>query len=140
MSRAGGCLCGAVRYTVEGSLRHILVCHCVECRRWAGHAWAATAARLDEITVAGDVSWRPSPRSEYSAERGNCRRCGSTLFWRAPGARYLAIGVGSVDDPSGLEVVAHIWVDHALEWERPAEGVPAYPRGYPRDAPPPAWS
>ena len=33
----GGCLCGAVRYQVHGPLRDVLICHCVECRRWHGN-------------------------------------------------------------------------------------------------------
>ncbi len=41
----GGCLCGAVRYEVQGPLRDVLICHCEECRRWHGHVSATTAAR-----------------------------------------------------------------------------------------------
>jgi hypothetical protein len=42
---SGGCLCGAVRYEVTGSLRAIIACHCVQCRRTSGHFVAATACR-----------------------------------------------------------------------------------------------
>jgi hypothetical protein len=142
MIREGGCLCGAVRYAVSGPLRQIFVCHCVECRRWAGHAWAATAARAAdlEISDAGDLSWRRSPRSEHGAERGSCARCGGSLFWRAPGRDRVSISAGTLDDPSGLTVAAHIWVEQGADWERPPDGIPVYPRGYPADAPPLAWT
>ena len=139
MTRTGGCLCRAVRYRVDGRLRHILVCHCAECRRWAGRAWAATAAATGDVTIEGDVRWRPSPRSDHRASRGNCAACGSALFWRGENGAYVAVGAGSLDDSSDLRVVAHIWVDQAAEWERPADGLPAYPRGYPADAPRPQW-
>jgi hypothetical protein len=49
VSAGGGCLCGAVRYEVRGPLRDVLVCHCVECRRWSGHLFAATAARREDV-------------------------------------------------------------------------------------------
>ncbi len=137
--RAGGCLCGAVRYEVRGPLRDILVCHCHECRRWAGRAWTATAAKLDDLVIEGDVAWFPSPRSEYRAERGICGRCGGSLFWRAPGLDRLSIGAGTLDDPSGLRVAAHIWVEQGADWEAPPEDVPAYLRGYPADAPQLDW-
>jgi len=141
MSREGGCLCGAVRYSVNGPLREIFFCHCVECRRWAGHAWAATAARIADLEIVehGDLRWLPSPRSEHGAERGFCARCGGSLFWRAPGRDRVSISAGALDDPSGLRVAAHIWVEQGADWERPPAGVPAYPRGYPPDAPALGW-
>jgi hypothetical protein len=135
LTREGGCLCGAVRYRTDAPLRHVLVCHCVECRRWAGRAWAATAAEAAELTITGDVVWRRSPGSEYRASRGNCPRCGACLFWRAENGPRIAIGAGTLDDPGGLRVAAHIWVEQGADWERPPAGVPAHPRGYPADAP-----
>lgn len=141
MSRDGGCLCGAVRYRVRGPLREILVCHCHECRRWTGRAWAATSAHDDDFEVVGDaLVWEKSPDSEHGASRGHCGRCGSSLFWRAPGLGRTSIAAGTLDDPHGLRVAAHIWVDQGADWERPGEGVAAYPRGYPEDAPSLSWS
>jgi hypothetical protein len=138
-SHSGGCLCGAVRYEVRGRLREILVCHCVECRRRSGRAWAATAARATELAVEGRVTWRPSPGSASGADRGNCATCGSALFWRIPRGQNVSIGAGTLDDPNGLRVAAHIWVEQGAEWEAPPEGVPAYPRGYPDTAPALIW-
>ena len=141
MRREGGCLCGAVRYAVTGPLREILVCHCVECRRWAGRAWAATAARVADLSVTetGELHWLASPRSDHGAERAFCGRCGSSLFWRVPGGERVSIAAGTLDEPCGLRVAAHIWVEHGVDWERPPQGVAEYPRGYPVDAPPVSW-
>ena len=141
MSRphTGRCLCGAVRYEVRGPLRDILVCHCVECRRWAGHAWAATAASAEDLRIEGEVTWRRGPESEWRAERGNCDRCGSSLFWRAEDGPRMAIGAGTLDDSSSLQIAAHIWVEQGAQWEAPAAGLAAYPGGYPADAPELRW-
>jgi hypothetical protein len=128
-----------VRYRVEGPVRAILVCHCRECRRWAGRAWAATAARREHLVIEGDVIWRPSPDSEWQASRGTCAACGSSLFWHARDGERVAIAAGSLDEPSGLPVAAHIWVEQGADWERPPNGVPAHPRGYPADGPPLPW-
>ncbi len=136
MSREGGCLCGSVRYAVNGPLREILVCHCVECRRWAGRAWTATAARAGDLEIADPAAlrWVPSPESEHGAERGSCGECGASLFWRIPDGERVSISAGTLDDPVGLRVAAHIWVDHAAAWDPPPDDLPAYPRGYPADA------
>src|SRR5438094_273119 len=40
----GGCLCGAVRYEIEGKLRHITHCHCGMCRKAHGAAFATYAS------------------------------------------------------------------------------------------------
>jgi hypothetical protein len=136
----GGCLCGAVRYAVRGPLREVIVCHCVECRRWAGRAWAATAAHNGDLEIRGaDLVWVESPRSAHGASRGFCGRCGSSLFWRAPGFDRTSIGAGTLDEADGLRIAAHIWVEQAVDWERPPEGLRAYARGYPDDAPPLDW-
>jgi hypothetical protein len=139
--REGGCLCGAVRYAVLGRLREILVCHCLECRRWAGRAWAATAARAAELEIdcSDGLAWVRSPRSARRAERGFCRSCGSSLLWRAPGSETVAVAAGSLDDTAGLRVAAHIWVSQATPWDPPPPGMPAYPHGYPAAAPPLSW-
>jgi len=83
---AGGCLCGSVRYEIRGPLRDVLVCHCSECRRWSGQAWAATAARLEDLVLlsADTLRWVVSPESDTNARRGFCAECGSCLFWEAP--------------------------------------------------------
>ena len=142
MIREGGCLCGSVRYAVDGPLREILVCHCVECRRWAGCAWAVTAARDDDLEVRedGELVWVVSPNSALGASRGFCSGCGSSLFYRAPGRGRTGIGAGTLDDSSRLRVAAHIWVEQSVGWEPAPDGLPRYPRGYPDEAPALAWS
>ncbi|HZT84533.1 MAG TPA: GFA family protein [Gaiellaceae bacterium] len=37
--REGGCLCGAVRYTVRGEPFHVGRCHCADCRKRSGGAY-----------------------------------------------------------------------------------------------------
>lgn len=139
--RAGGCLCGGVRYAVSGPLRDVLVCHCRECRRWAGTAWAATAARRDHLALPAGQSlvWRPSPASAAAALRGSCSDCGSCLFWDAPGRATVSIGVGTLDDAGGLELAGHIWVAQGQRWQAPPAGVAVYAAGLPEGAPEPAW-
>lgn len=138
--RTGRCLCGAVRYSVAGPLRDVIVCHCSECLRWAGGPWPATAARREDLEVSGEeaLRWMPSPASATSASRGTCAVCGASLFWDAPGRPTVSIGAGTLDDAGGLAVAAHIYVDDAGPWGG-AQGAPTYPQGYPEQAPPPAW-
>src|ERR1700683_1428073 len=52
----GGCLCGGVRYSVRGSLRDVVACHCLQCRRTSGHFVAATGAEASRVTLDEDAT------------------------------------------------------------------------------------
>jgi len=115
---SGRCLCGAVRYEVHGPLRDVLLCHCSECRRWSGHVFAATAARRSELVLVETrgLKWVASPESESDARRGFCGECGSSLFWDAPGRETVAIAAGSLDEPTGLRLLGHVYVSQAGDY------------------------
>ena len=126
----GGCLCGGVRYRVNGPLRDITTCRCGECRRTHGGAAPYTACPDDQLELLVDVglAWIESPHSTTNAVRGFCANCGSSLFWTAPDRDYTAIAAGSVDEPSGLHSVDHIWWDARADWEVP-DGLPTSSSG-----------
>ena len=126
----GGCLCGGVRYRVTGPLRDITTCHCGECSRTHGGAAPYTACPDDQLELVADVglAWIESPHSTTNAVRGFCANCGSSLFWKAPDRDYTAIAAGSVDEPSGLHSIDHIWWDARADWEVP-DGLPTSSSG-----------
>ena len=126
----GGCLCGGVRYRVTGPLRDITTCHCGECRRTHGGAAPYTACPDDQLELLTDLglAWVESPHSTTNAVRGFCANCGSSLFWKAPDRDYTAIAAGSVDEPSGLHSIDHIWWDARADWEVP-DGLPTSSSG-----------
>ena len=119
----GGCLCGAVRYEVRGSLRPIVVCHCGQCRRATGHVMAATAARRSAFRLVSgeELRWYAS---SAAARRGFCGRCGSTLFWEGAGRDYLSIAAGSLDDPGQLGVGYHIFVADKVPYDAIGDSAP----------------
>jgi hypothetical protein len=126
---SGGCLCGSVRYEVRGPLRDVLVCHCVECRRWHGHVSASTAARKEDLVLieARGLRWVQSPRSDARARRGFCAECGSSLFWVAPARETVSIAAGTLDGPTGLRVVGHWFTSQAGDYyEMPEDGLPRH--------------
>jgi hypothetical protein len=126
----GSCLCGAVRYRIDGPLRDVVVCHCSRCRRTHGHVAAYADCATAELTITGDASLR-----WYVADqrrRGFCSGCGASLFWRSDeDPQTTAVTAGTLDPPTGLRTVAHIFTatpgDYyasAGEGERHEQGLP----------------
>lgn len=127
----GRCLCGAVRYELRGALRGVLVCHCVECRRYHGTSGAYTAVARDGLTLIDPencLRWFPGPQSATGGERGFCGRCGSSLLWREPGKATFSVAAGTLDGVTGLRIVKHIWDEQRADWEAD-DGLPRAPRG-----------
>ena len=105
MSVEGGCLCGAVRYRVEGPLRPVIACHCTQCRKTSGHHVAATSAPRGSVAIEGEPRWYAS---SADARRGFCPVCGSNLFWDGPGT-HLAVFAGTLDGDPGVRLAGHIF-------------------------------
>jgi hypothetical protein len=121
----GGCLCGAVRYTVRGPLRDAIACHCSQCRRSTGHHFVATSARLADFSMQDESAlrwYRASPQ----ARRGFCATCGSSLFWQRDDAPVIGILVGSLDPPTGVKLAAHIFVVDKGDYYDIADGLPQH--------------
>ena len=97
-AQEGGCLCGAVRYRVEGPLRPVTVCHCGQCRRTHGHAAAYTAAPKAALTLveASGLRWY---ESSPGVRRGFCGGCGASLFWERTDGPKVSIAAGTLDGP-----------------------------------------
>jgi len=108
-STLGSCMCGALHYRVNGPLRPIIACHCIQCRKSSGHYVAATECPTEDLHIDGDtLQWYAS---SSEAERGFCRRCGSNLFWRRIGANSTSIWAGSIDGPSGLHIAQQMFAN-----------------------------
>jgi hypothetical protein len=109
VTHSGGCLCGGVRYRIRGALRDAIACHCTQCRRTSGHHAAMTSASSGDLTLISSrtLAWY---RSSPAAERGFCSVCGSNLFWRPEGEGRTAITAGTLDGPTGIKVMEHIFV------------------------------
>jgi hypothetical protein len=124
----GGCLCSRVRYEVRGQLRDVIACHCVQCRRTSGHFVAATACRRAAFTLVKSetLKW-------YVAvpgfRRGFCGECGSSLFFEEDGGERVSIAAGSLDEPQGLSLAAHIFASEAGDYYEIDPSVPVSPTG-----------
>ena len=125
---SGGCLCGRVRYEVRGKLRDVIACHCIQCRRMSGHFVAATACRRKAFTLVKEetIKWYVAVAG---FRRGFCSACGSSLFFEEQGGERVSIAAGSLDEPQGLTIAAHIFASEAGDYYEIDSRVPVSQNG-----------
>jgi hypothetical protein len=126
-NRGGGCLCSAVRYELSGRAQMDLSCYCRECQYVSGGGPSHTIIMLskDVRITRGEPKeyWTVSAKGRRVA-RIFCEKCGTPLFARNEKLpQYLAVKVGSLDDPSVFEPQANIWVRSAQRWHHLDAGI-----------------
>lgn len=125
---SGGCLCGSVKYEVEGPLRDVVSCYCSQCRKSSGNFVSATGVPEERLVMlkSSSLTWYKNGK----ARRGFCRECGSNLFWLSePYDGKFRIMAGCLEPANGLEVKAHIFVDNRSDFHEIAGSAPQYSHG-----------
>jgi hypothetical protein len=105
----GRCLCGAVAFSTEHVEVEHHACHCGMCRRWSGGA-GFFAAQTTGVTFTSRDELGTYASSEW-AERGFCKRCGTTLFYFLKPTQTYLMSVGAFDDPAPFRLVREIFID-----------------------------
>jgi len=129
----GGCLCGDVRYRIEGKPIVCLACHCTFCQRITSSAYSSVAYfNESQVEIAGDVK-------EYehrSDETGRatvlkfCPRCGVTVAHVAkarPG--WIGIEIGTLNDKTGARLQRHVWTRSKQPWTVIPDDVDVFDKG-----------
>ena len=121
----GGCLCGAVRYEVKGPLRDVVNCHCSFCQKQHGGFGPHTKARNVNITLTktDGLSWY---KTSDVARRGFCRECGSGLFWEPFELDATGIIASTLDGPTGLKTMGHIYVAEKSDFYQITDDLPQF--------------
>ncbi|QFT82226.1 Glutathione-dependent formaldehyde-activating enzyme [Roseovarius sp. THAF27] len=114
MHKSGTCLCGAVTVDIANAPDSTGACHCGMCRKWSGGVYLGLHVRAGDATITGADNITAYTSSDW-AERCFCATCGTNLFYRvtAPGPMQgdMHVGLGLLDDPSGITLTEEIFVD-----------------------------
>lgn len=114
MSKSGGCLCGAVTYSVHDDPTETGACHCSMCRKWSGGVYLGIEVPSNGLTLQGAENLTTFTSSEW-AERAFCKTCGSNLYYRitAPGPHNgtYHIGFGTLNAPDGVALTGEVFID-----------------------------
>ena len=134
----GGCTCGEIRYRLERPPLFVNCCHCRDCQRETGAAFALNAS----IEAAAVTVIRGAPEAvEVPTASGKgqrilrCPTCRIALW-----SHYLAIGekvsfirVGTLDDPDRLPPNLHLYTESKQPWLTLPPETPTVKRYYNRE-------
>lgn len=122
----GGCYCGFVRYRLAAEPMFVNCCHCRDCQKLSGSAFAINAMiEADRVEVTSDGQPITLGDAEKSAR---CPDCG-TMLWathRMFGDPILFLRAGTLDEAERLEPNSHFFTSRKHPWVAIPSGVPSF--------------
>lgn len=133
----GGCLCGGVRFRISGKLGPAGYCHCKECQRASGSAFASNApVRIGYFTFSAGAELVSEYESSPGKYRAFCRRCGSPVYSRRDDEPELRrIRLGTLDGDPERRPLLHVWTSEKAPWYEIGDTLPRHGRGLPEAKP-----
>ena len=118
-TRRATCQCGQLSAVCEGDPVRISVCHCLDCKRRSGSAFAAQARwPAAQVTTRGETrQWSRTGDSGATATFHFCPQCGSTVWYTIddmPG--LLAIPIGAFAEPAFPQPEYSVYEDRKHAW------------------------
>jgi hypothetical protein len=118
-------MCGAVTFTATDVPNEFSSCHCKTCLRWVGNAYKGVNVPTENIVFSGGENIRTFASSAF-AERANCTKCGSAIWWKLTAGPYVgktSISLGLLDDTDGMVLSSELFVDFKNSTDEVPEGV-----------------
>jgi hypothetical protein len=122
--RMASCRCGQLRAIVTGEPVRVSVCHCLNCKKRSGSAFAVQARWPKEhVRIEGrSKTFVKVADSGNSAIFHFCSDCGSDVYYETDGKfddkfnNLVAIPLGAFGDPYFLVPSFSVWEQRKHEW------------------------
>ena len=126
----GSCLCGVVRFEVEGDFEKFYLCHCEHCRKDTGSAHTAnlfsSIATLRWVTGKDKMTLFTLPSTRHT--KCFCSVCGSALPNVQMDGHLLVVPAGALDSDVPLRPDAHLFHSSRANWDKGLEEIPMLER------------
>ena len=132
MMQLGGCLCGAIRYRITGTLGALVFCHCEQCRKAQGVGFAANIpVALTDFEIDRGNEFLAGYRSSTKKTRFFCTNCGSAIYSYLDGATTVRIRAGTIETSGCIVPSAHTFSGLKAQWLTITDGLRQYPEREP---------
>lgn len=123
---SGSCLCGTVKFRIEGEFTAFYLCHCRYCQKDSGSSHAANlfsmSAQLTWLTGESDVNSFSLTGTRHC--KSFCKHCGSPLPCVQMSGALTVVPAGCLDSEISLQPTAHIFMGSSANWEAGLENIP----------------
>ena len=131
----GGCLCGAIRYTLTGPTVFVSQCCCKDCQKATGTGHTTIlGVHKSRLDMRGEPrTYTNSGESGGSVTRHFCGECGGRLYTSGdmPGD-VIIFQAGSLDDPDLVYPESVIYTRDAPAWDFFDPALPTFETMQPR--------
>lgn len=125
---SGSCLCGAVQFEIKGRISHIIYCHCSQCRKAQGSAFAANGiVQLCDFKILCGEDELTAYESTPGQKKYFCKNCGSPIISKtASKPDQVRIRLGTIDSDIVERPQTHIFTTSKANWEDINGELPQY--------------
>jgi hypothetical protein len=132
MKMSGKCLCGRITYRADAEPALVCVCHCKDCQRQAGTAFATLVIiPRDTFKMGGESkTYTQAGGSGQPMKRHFCPDCGSPIAIDAAAVPdMILITAGTLDDTSFVKPTRNIFCNSAQSWVPLTQDTQNFPQG-----------
>ena len=123
----GSCLCGGVRFVLDGPAQFINHCHCSMCRKVHGAAFGSFVhADGSHFRWESGEQLVQSYQSSPESLRSFCRVCGSNVPVLEDSGAHVIIPAGVLDGDPDVRPVVHIHISSKAPWYEIADALPQF--------------
>ena len=119
-THAASCRCGQLKATVTGDPVRVSVCHCLDCKKRSGSAFAVQARwPVERFKAEGAAkTWIQTADSGNRITHSFCPECGCGLFYAIENKfdGLIAIPLGAFDDPYFASPRFSVWEERKHDW------------------------
>ncbi len=132
----GSCLCGSVAFEIAGEIRDIVYCHCSQCRKVQGSAFATNGnVEAEKFRFVRGQDELTGYQSTPGQTKYFCRHCGSPIISKNRAIpHYVRVRLGTIESDITERPEAHIFVSSKANWEEICGELPQYEEGLPDSA------
>ena len=127
LTSKGSCLCGGVKFKTKGYHRQVSNCHCIQCMKTHGNFAAYTALKDLNIKFLSKrtLKWF---KSSKKAQRGFCKKCGASIFFKMNKSDNISISAGIFDKSLKLKTFRNIFTKNKLKYYSLDKNIPKFSR------------
>jgi len=127
----GSCLCGGIKFSINGEFAPIQICYCMQCRKAQGTALVTNVpVNSDVFQLEQGSELMSFYESSPGKQRVFCKVCGSPIFSKRDSLPdVLRIRIGLINEEIDSQLLAHFHTESKANWWPICDQLPQFKAG-----------